>query len=102
MKKKILLFITVLALSLCLFSCNNDNLTDFQKLVKSIYDSESVLAGYKEKNTIKDGEFEIYSKETNFKLERSEKVKSEVEIIEKKLSTSGTTLYDETVTAIKL
>lgn len=101
MKKKILLFITVLALSLCLFSCNNDNLTDFQKLVKSIYDSESVLAGYKEKNTIKDGEFEIYSKETNFKLERSEKVKSEVEIVEKKLSTSGTTLYDETVTAYK-
>ena len=96
--KKILLFIPIIAMALYLGSCNNDSHMEFEDFVKAIYDSEQTMAGYNETNLILDGDFEVYNKTTNFKIERGENIKSEVKIVEKKLSTSGSQTYDETVT----
>ena len=87
--KKILIFITVLVTSLYLASCRGNNQMDFKGFVKAIYNSEQIMAGYNESNIILDGDFEVYNKLTNFKISRGENVKSEVKIVEKKLSTSG-------------
>lgn len=82
-------------------SLEEDNRDDFEKLVSYIYESEESLAGYQEVNTMNDGEREVYKKETKFTIERATKVKSEVQIKEKKLSTSGTATYDESYTSYK-
>lgn len=95
MKKRLLLIIFTIALILMISSCGKQKLSDFEQLVNDIYKSESVLAGYNETQIIKDSDMEIYNKNTSFKLIRSEKVISEVNVIEKKLSTSGTATYDE-------
>ena len=96
--KKILIFIPILAILFCLGSCGKNNQMELEDFVKAIYDSEQIMAGYNETNKILDGDFEIYNKITNFKIERGENIKSEVNIVEKKLSTSGTSTYDETIT----
>ena len=96
--KKILLLIPILGMLLYLGSCGKNDKMEFEDFVKAIYDSEQVIAGYNETNTILDGDFEVYNKTTNFKIERGENVKSEVKIIEKKLSSSGKDTYDETET----
>ena len=88
--KKILIFIPILAILFCLGSCGKNNQMELEDFVKAIYDSEQIMAGYNETNKILDGDFEIYNKITNFKIERGENIKSEVNIVEKKLSTSGT------------
>lgn len=98
MKKKILFIIPILALSLSLLSCRRDDRSDFQKLVQSIYDSEEVIAGFNETSIIKDKDLEVYNKNTEFKIARGKQTKSEVKIVEKKLSTSGDRLYDEVTT----
>ena len=109
MKKKIILLSSIV-LALCLLSTivtiilvnnNKEKLTNFEKLVQVIYNSESKLAGYNETNKIYDGSLEVYNKNTEFIIQRGTKVKSEVTINEKKLSTSGSQLYDETVTSYK-
>ena len=99
--KKILIFIPILAMLLYLSSCGKNNQMELEDFVQAIYDSEQVMAGYNETNKILDGDFEIYNKTTSFKIERGENIKSEVNIVEKKLSTSGTSTYDETVTSYK-
>jgi hypothetical protein len=99
MKKKILFIITILLTSLSLLSCGKDNKSDFQKLVKSIYDSEEIIAGYTENSIIKDKDLEVYNKTTEFKIARGKQIKSEVKIVEKKLSTSGDKVYDETTSS---
>ena len=96
MKKKILFIITILLASFCLLSCGKDNKSDFQKLVQSIYNSEEIMAGYTENSIIKDNDLEVYNKTTEFKIARGKQIKSEVNIVEKKLSTSGDKMYDET------
>lgn len=96
--KKILILIPILGMLLYLGSCGKNDEMEFEDFVKAIYDSEQVIAGYNETNTILDGDFEVYNKTTNFKIERGENVKSEVKIIEKKLSSSGKDTYDETET----
>ena len=96
--KKILILIPILGMLLYLGSCGKNDKMEFEDFVKAIYDSEQVIAGYNETNTILDGDFEVYNKTTNFKIERGENVKSEVKIIEKKLSSSGKDTYDETET----
>ena len=101
MKKKILLIIFVAVISLIISSCNKQKLTDFESLVSYIYSSEEKLASYDETSIIKDGDMEIYNKNTDFKLIRGEKTISEVNIVEKKLSVSGNTMYDEQVTNYK-
>lgn len=109
MKKKIIL-ISSIVLALCLLSTivtiiivnkNKSKLSDFESLVQIVYDSEAKLAGYNETNIIYDGNLEVYKKDTEFIIQRGTKVKSEVTITEKKLSTSGKDMYDETVTSYK-
>lgn len=99
--KKILIFIPILVMILYLGSCRKNDQITFEDFVKTVYDSEQVFAGYNETNKIYDGDFEIYNKTTNFKIERGENIKSEVKMVEKKLSTSGKETYDETVTSYK-
>lgn len=99
MKKKILFIIPLLLLSFILLSCGNDNKTEFQKLVQSIYDSEAIIAGFNETSIMKDNGFEVYNKSTEFKIARGKQIKSEVKVVEKKLSTSGDKVYDETTTS---
>jgi hypothetical protein len=70
-----------------------------QKLVQTIYDSEEIIAGYTENSIIKDNDLEVYNKNTELKISRGKQIKSEVKIVEKKLSTSGDRLYDETTTS---
>ncbi len=95
---KLLLVIPVLVLSLCLLACDKDpKLTDFQKFVSTIYDSEATITGYNEEACIIDGEMVVFSRITNFKLERKESVKSEVTIVDKTLSTTGNEQYVEKV-----
>lgn len=101
MKKRLLLIVFTACLILVISSCGKNKLEGFDKLVNDIYQSESILAGYNEIQVIKDEDMEIYHKDTNFKLIRSEKVISEVNILEKKLSTSGTSMYDEVLTKYK-
>jgi len=96
--KKLMIFLSVIMLSVFLLSCR-DNKSDFQKLVQSIYDSELVIAGYNEVDIIKDGEVEVYKKEMNFLIQRGKNVRTEVDITENKLSTSGVNKYDETKTS---
>ena len=96
--KKILIFIPILVMILYLGSCGKNEQMEIEDFVQAIYDSEQVFAGYNETSTILDGDFEVYNKTTNFKIERGENIKSEVKMVEKKLSTSGNTTYDETVT----
>ena len=74
--KKILLLIPILGMLLYLGSCGKNDKMEFEDFVKAIYDSEQVIAGYNETNTILDGDFEVYNKTTNFKIERGENVKS--------------------------
>ena len=109
MKRKIILLSSIV-LALCLLSTivtiilvnkNKTKLSNFESLVQIIYDSESKLAKYNETNKIYDGNLEIYNKNTDFVIQRGTSVKSEVTITEKKLSTSGTQKYDETVTSYK-
>lgn len=109
MKKKIILLSSIV-LALCLLSTivtivlvnkNKTKLSNFQSLVQIIYDSESKLAKFNETNKIYDGNLEIYNKNTDFTIQRGTKVKSEVTVIEKKLSASGNQKYDETVTSYK-
>lgn len=95
--KKIIFIVFIAVFSFCLFSCGKNKLSDFDKLVNAIYESETILAGYNESSTIKDGDLDVYYKDTSFVIQRGQKVKSEVEIVEKTLSTSGTSMYDETV-----
>ena len=104
MKKKILLLIPLIVLFLCLISCKGckkEEAFGIQNLINSVYDSEAVIAGYTEVNSIYDGDFEVYSKETEYIIQRTNVVKSEVKIREKKLSTSGDKVYDETTTSFK-
>ncbi len=97
--KRLILIVFTMVLILVISSCGKKNkLTDFEKFVNDIYASELVLAGYNETTKILDNDFEIYNKNTVFKLIRGEKVRSEVKVLEKKLSTSGDVLYDETLT----
>ena len=98
MKKRLLLIVFTTCLILVISSCGKKGLTGLDKLVNDIYASESILAGYNETQIIKDEEMEIYHKDTDFKLIRNESVISEVNILEKKLSTSGTSMYDEVST----
>ncbi len=98
MKKRLLLIVFTACLILVISSCGKKKLTGFDKLVNDIYASESILAGYSETQIIKDENMEIYHKDTDFKLIRNDKVISEVNILEKKLSTSGTSMYDEVLT----
>ena len=93
--KKLMMFITVLLLSVFLLSCGSSR-TDFQKFVEAIYDSETIISGYDEVDTIKDDELVVYKKEMNFLIQRGKNVRTEVDITETKLSTSGSSLYDET------
>ena len=95
MKKKIFIIISVIVFTLILASCNNDNRTDFEKLVSSIYESELVIAGYNEQTKMFDEEFEVYNRDVDFILQRGEKIKTEVNTTERKLSTSGEHTYDE-------
>jgi len=97
--KRIFLVLPLLLLSLCFLSCKKDELSDFQKLVESIYNSEEIIAGYNETNIMKDNDLEVYNKTTDFRIQRGEKIKSDVTIVEKKLSSSGITMYDETTTS---
>jgi len=101
MKKRIILLVFTMVLVLMISSCGKKKLTNFEKLVNDIYASESILAGYNETQVIKDSDFEVYHKNTNFTLVRGEKVRSEVRVLEKKLSTTGTQLYDESLTEYK-
>lgn len=101
MKKRFILVVFTAVLVLMISSCGKKKLTDFEQLVNDIYASEEILAGYNETQSIKDEEFEVYHKDTYLKLVRGEKVKSEVSVVEKKLSTSGNVLYDETLTEYK-
>lgn len=98
MKKNILkisLTVIIIILSLTLSACNNNKSTNFEKLVKNIYSSEEVLTGYNEISSIKDKELEVYYKNTKFKIDRSEDIKTEVRISEKTLSVSGDKTYEE-------
>lgn len=101
MNKKVLLILPILLLTIFLTSCNRNQTNVFQSFVQAIYDSEEALAGYRERSVIVDGDFDIYSKDVEFKVQRGEKVKSQVNIVEKKLSTSGLNTYDETITSYK-
>ena len=94
--RKFMMIISVIVLSIFLLSCGDGRLTDFEKVVKSIYDSELEIAGYNEVDIIKDGNLEVYKKEMNFLIQRGKTVRTEVDIVENKLSTSGNSLYDET------
>lgn len=99
--KKLLLIISVLLMSITLFSCKKDKLTDFEELVQIIYKSEENLSGYTEVSSIKDNDFVLYSKDTNCLIQRGKTVKTQVEINEKVLSSSGERVYDETTTTYK-
>ena len=106
MKKNILIVFILLAITLCFISCKKDKPVEektptFDKLVSAIYNSETILIGYKENISMKDSDMEIYIKETNLSLERKDQTKSEVTVSEKKLSTSGDRVYDETVSSYK-
>lgn len=101
MKKRFILVVFTAVLVLMISSCGKNKLTDFEQFVNDIYASESVLAGYNETQVIKDEEFEVYHKDTYLKLVRGEKIMSEVSVLEKKLSTSGNVMYDETLTKYK-
>lgn len=98
MKKRIILIVFTMVLVLLISSCGKKKLTDFEHLVNDIYASESILAGYNETQVIKDQDLEVYHKDTNLKLIRGDKVRTNVSVLEKKLSTSGNKLYDETHT----
>ena len=91
--KKLMMFLSVIMLSIFLLSCGKKG-TDFQKFVQSIYDSEEIIAGYNEVDIIKDGEVEVYKKEMNILIQRGKNVRTEVDIVENKLSTSGVNKYD--------
>lgn len=101
MKSKVFLIISILLMSMCLFSCKKDELTDFQKLVQVIYSSEENLSGYVEETSIKNNDFLLYSKNTDCLIQRGKTVKTQVQINEKMLSTSGERVYDETTTTYK-
>ncbi len=94
--KKIYMIFTIILFTLCFASCKKDNRTDFEKLVSNVYDSEERIAGYNELTKMFDDGFEVYNKNTDFVISRGEKIKSEVNITERKLSTSGSSVYDET------
>lgn len=99
--KKLLLIISILLMSVSLFSCKKDKLTNFEELVQIIYKSEENLSGYTEVSSIKDNDFVLYSKDTNCLIQRGKTVKTQVEINEKVLSSSGERVYDETTTTYK-
>jgi len=99
--KKLLLIISILLMSVTLFSCKKDKLTNFEELVQIIYKSEENLSGYTEVSSIKDNDFVLYRKDTNCLIQRGKTVKTQVEINEKVLSSSGERVYDETTTTYK-
>jgi hypothetical protein len=72
-----------------------------EKFVNNIYNSELKLASYSEVSSINDNGTEVYNKSTLFKLTRGTKTVTEVKTVEKKLSVSGTTMYDETTESYK-
>ena len=107
MKKRIFIIISMLLLSLCFISCKSCKkdkedeikIPVFDKLVTAIYDSETKITGYNEDIRMIDKDVEVYIKNTIFTLDRTEQVKSSSNIVEKKLSTSGVNMYDETITS---
>ena len=99
--KRLLLIISILMTSIMLFSCKKDKLTDFEELVQIIYKSEENLSGYTETSSIKDQDFVLYSKDTNCLIQRGKTVKTQVQINEKVLSSSGERVYDESETTYK-
>ncbi len=102
MKKKILIIIPLILFTLCFASCKSckkDKRSDFEKLVSYIYESETKIAGYNELTKMFDNDFEVYNKDLDFAISRGNKVKSEVNIKERKLSTSGNSTYDETTSS---
>lgn len=99
--KKLLIIIPLIMFTLCLTSCGKKKQSNFSKLVNSIYASEQAIAGYNEQTRMLDDDFEVYNKDMDFIIQRGEKVKSEVNITERKLSTSGVTTYDEIKTSYK-
>ena len=101
MKRRFLLIISLLLMSICLFSCKKDKLTDFQELVQIIYNSEANLSGYTESTLIKDNDFVLYSKDTDCLIQRGKTVKTQVQQTEKILSSSGDRMYDETTSSYK-
>lgn len=96
MKKKLITLVLVAVCALVISSCNKNKLSDFDNFVNNIYNSELKLASYSEVSSIKDKDIEVYNKNTLFKLTRGTKTVTEVKTVEKKLSVSGTTMYDET------
>jgi hypothetical protein len=101
MKNKLILLVLVAVCALVISSCNKNKLTDFEKFVNNIYNSELKLASYSEVSSINDNGTEVYNKSTLFKLTRGTKTVTEVKTVEKKLSVSGTTMYDETTESYK-
>ncbi len=106
MKKRIIFLCCIFILIISLCSCarlkkcsckKNNDLTGLDTLINHIYDSETKLVGSIETAIINDNDMVVYEKVTNLKLQRDISVKSEVNIIEKKLSNKGTTIYDESV-----
>ena len=96
MKKKLITLVLLAVCALVISSCNKNKLSDFDNFVNNIYNSELKLASYSEVSSIKDKDIEVYNKNTLFKLTRGTKTVTEVKTVEKKLSVSGTTMYDET------
>ncbi len=101
MKKKLILLVLFAVCALVISSCNKNKLTNFEKFVNNIYNSELKLASYSEVSSINDNGTEVYNKSTLFKLTRGTKTVTEVKTVEKKLSVSGTTMYDETTESYK-
>ena len=101
MKKKLITLVLVAVCALVISSCNKNKLSDFDNFVNNIYNSELKLASYSEVSSIKDKDIEVYNKNTLFKLTRGTKTVTEVKTVEKKLSVSGTTMYDETTESYK-
>ena len=63
-----LLLVLVAVCALVISSCNKNKLTDFEKFVNNIYNSELKLASYSEVSSINDKGTEVYNKSTLFKL----------------------------------
>ncbi len=75
MRKKLVL-IAFLFLLTILTGCKSKKVPDIEKIIQNISSSEQVLTGYTEKDTIKDGDVIIYSKDITFQLERGEEIKT--------------------------
>ncbi len=102
--KKIIIIISsavlvvIVGLVIVFSALGKKDLTDMQEFINNIYSSEETLAGYHEVSKMFDDDFLVYNKETNCKVQRGKSTSSQVEILEKKLSTKGDVVYDETST----